>query len=144
MLQLALVHVHNQQKPLTGPHPAPWNATQQQAVLSTYQPGYADVVTRLERLTPSTCLGAVLRSNDPGFLLFGSRLQRRVEFPPVRGVVAAARDRGLGQVVVGQFTKTRRELAAAGWRVQILGDSQDAPWLLATARGDSAPQNRCS
>jgi N-acyl-L-homoserine lactone synthetase len=59
-------------------------------------------------------------------------------------VVAAARDRGLGQVVVGQFTKTRRELAAAGWRVQILGDSQDAQWVLATARGDSAPQNRCS
>ena len=29
IVQLALVHVHNQQKPLTGAHPAPWNATRE-------------------------------------------------------------------------------------------------------------------
>jgi hypothetical protein len=77
-------------------------------------------------------------------LLFGSRLQHRVEFLPVRGVVAAARDRGLDQVVVGEFTETRREFAAAGWREQSLGDSPDAQWVLVTKSGDGAPQNRCS
>jgi hypothetical protein len=144
IVQLALVHVHNQQKPLTGAHPAPWNATQQQALRLTYRPGFAEVVTHLRRLQNSSCVGAVLRPDDPGFLLFGSGLQHRVEFLPVRGVVAATRDLGLDQVVVGEFTETRRELAAAGWRVQILGDSHGAQWLLATTPGNSAPQNRCS
>jgi hypothetical protein len=30
----------------------------------TYRPGFAEVVTRLERLQDSTCPGAVLRSDD--------------------------------------------------------------------------------
>jgi hypothetical protein len=143
VVQLALVHVHNQRKPLTATLPAPWNATQQQALRSTFRPGYAEVVTNLERLRPSTCLGAVLQSDDPGFLLFGSRLQHRVEFLPVRRAVEAARARGLGSVVIGNFGETRRAFEGAGWTLQSLGDSPDAQWVLATTRGDPAAPNRC-
>jgi hypothetical protein len=143
VLQLALVHVHNQQKPLTGTHPAPWKATQQQALLSTYRPGFAEAVTHLERLPNSTCLGAVLRSDDPGFLLFGSRLQHHVEFLSARGAVAAARIQGLSMVVVGDFAETRRAFKAAGWTSRVLGDSPDAHWALVIAPGQP-PARRCS
>ena len=143
VVQLALVHVHNQQKPLTRPHPAPWTATQQQALRSTYRPGYAEVFTRLERsLAPATCVGAVLRSDDPGFLLFEPKLQYRVEFLPARGAVAAARNRGLSTVVVSDFAQTRRAFEAAGWTVHVLGSSPDARWALTTAPG-RLPAQRC-
>jgi hypothetical protein len=138
VVQLALVHVHNQQKPLTGAHPAPWNATQQQALRSTFRPGYAEVVTRLGRVTHAACLGAVLRPDDPGFLLFGSWLQRRVEFLPSGGAVATARTRGLDTVVVGDFAITRRAFKTAGWTLRSLGGQ----WALATAPSRQAP-NRC-
>jgi hypothetical protein len=142
IVQLALVHVHNQQKPLTGAHPLPWNATQQQALRSTFRPGYAEAVTRLERLSQATCLGAVLRSDDPGFLLFGARLQRRVEFLPSRGAVQAARAQGLDTVVVGDDAPTRRAFRAAGWTLRSLGNSSDVQWVLATARS-RLPASRC-
>jgi hypothetical protein len=140
--QLVLVHVRNEQKPLTGAHPAPWNATQQQALLSTFRPGYAEVVTRLGQLTSATCLGAVLRPDDPGFLLFGQRLQRRIQFLPSTGAVEAARARGLDAAVVGDFPGTRSAFAAAGWTLRTLGDSSGARWVMATTR-DRVPRNRC-
>ncbi|MCW2963317.1 MAG: hypothetical protein JWO17_569 [Actinomycetia bacterium] len=142
VVQLALVEVRNEQKPLTGAHPAPWNATQQQALGSTFRPGYAVVVTRLARLTHATCLGAVLRPDDPGFLLFGQRLQHHVEFLPSRGAVEAAHSRGLDAVVVGDFTGTRRAFETAGWTLRPLDDSSDAQWVLATAR-ERVPQSPC-
>jgi len=142
VVQLALVHVHNQRKPLTATLPAPWNATQQQALRSTFRPGYAQVVTRLGRATPLPCLGAVLQSDDPGFLLFGPRLQHRVEFLPARGAVEATRDRGLDDVVVGEFTETRRAFAAAGWALRPLASSPDVHWALATAPSRRA-SDRC-
>jgi hypothetical protein len=76
-------------------------------------------------------------------LLFGSQLQHRVEFLPEHNAVAAARHQGLDEVVVGKFTEIRREFAAAGWTLQLLGDSPDAQWVLANMRGDGAPPNRC-
>jgi hypothetical protein len=133
IVQLALVHVHNQQKPLTGGRPLPWNATQQEALRSTFQSGYADVVAPLQRLPQATCLGADLRSDDPGFLLFGSRLQHRVEFLPSRGAVAAAQAKGLDAVVVGDAV-TRRAFKMAGWMLRPLGQSPDVHWVLATVR----------
>jgi hypothetical protein len=143
VLQLALVHVHNQQKPLMGTHPAPWNATQQQALQATFRPGYAAAVTRLGRLPSSTCVGAVLWGDDPGFLLFGSRLQHHVEFLPSRGAVEAARSRGLDSVVIGNVAATRSAFEMAGWTLRSLGDSSDVQWVLGTTRGDRAPPNRC-
>jgi hypothetical protein len=143
VLQLALVHVHNQRKPLTATLPAPWNATQQEALRSTYRPGYAEVVTRLEQsVATATCLGAVLRSDDPGFLLFGPRLQHRVEFLRPRGAVAAARERGLSTVVISDFAQTRRAFEAAGWTLHVLGSSPDARWALTAAPG-RLPAQRC-
>jgi hypothetical protein len=143
VVELALVQVRNELKPLTGGHPAPWNATQQQALGLTFRHGFAVVDTRLARLTNATCLGAVLGSDDPGFLLFGQRLQRQVEFLPSRGAVDAARARGLDTVVVGDFTGTRHAFEAAGWTLRPLGNSTDAPWVIATAR-DRVPPNRCT
>jgi hypothetical protein len=143
IVQLVLVHVHNQQKPLTGAHPAPWNATQQQALQSSFRPGYAAAVTRLKQLPSSTCLGAVLWGDDPGFLLFGSRLQHRVEFLPSVGTVEAAHDQGLTTVVVGDFVNTRRAFKAAGWTARVLGDSPEVHWALVIAPGQ-AKDGRCS
>jgi hypothetical protein len=142
VVQLALVQIRSEQKPLTGAHAAPWNATQQQALRSTFRSGYAEVVTRLGRLPHATCLGAVLRPDDPGFLLFGQRLQHQVEFLPSRGAVEAARSRGLDAVVVGDFTGTRLAFASSGWTLRPLSGSSDAPWIVAIAR-DRVPPNRC-
>jgi hypothetical protein len=139
IVQLVLVNVHNQQKPLTSALPAPWNATQQQALRSTFRPGYAEVLTRLGREMHAACLGAVLRPDDPGFLLFGSRLQHRVEFLPPRGAVATARTRGLDTVVVGDFSSTRRAFKTAGWTLRSLGSQ----WVLATAPTRHSP-TRCA
>jgi len=144
VVQLALVHVHNQQKPLTGAYPAPWNATQQQALAVTFRPGYAEDVSRLGRLVDAKCLGAVIRSDDPGFLLFGQRLQHRVEFLPARGTVAAARARGLRTIVVGDFAETRRALRRAGWTMQSLGNAPDTDWVVATTRDAVRAQGRCT
>jgi hypothetical protein len=140
ILQLALVHVHNQQKPLTGGHALPWNATQQDALRSTFQSGYADVVAPLQRLPQATCLGAVLRSDDPGFLLFGSRLQHRVEFLPSRRAVAAARSDRLTAVVVGA-PAAQRAFKDAGWTLRSLASSPDVHWALATT--GSRPPASC-
>jgi hypothetical protein len=141
IVQLALVHVHNQQKPLTRGHPLPWNATQHEALRSTFESGYADVVAPLARLTRPNCLGAVLRSDDPGFLLFGSRLQHRVEFLPSRGAVTAAQAQGLDTVVVGDAVG-RRAFKLAGWTLRPLGQSPDVHWVLATARS-RLPASSC-
>jgi 4-amino-4-deoxy-L-arabinose transferase-like glycosyltransferase len=137
-VQLGLVHVRNEQKPLTA-RPAPWSASQQQALRSTYRSGYADAVTALDRLRDAPCLGAVLRSDDPGFLLFGSRLQHRVEFLPAQGAVEAARARGLDAVVLGEVAGARRAFAKAGWTLRRLADRTGAHWALASARDRPRP-----
>jgi hypothetical protein len=138
VVQLFLVQIYNQQRPLTAGHPAPWNANLEQAIRETYRPDFAEAVVSLGQLRNARCLGAVLRPDDPSFLLFGTELQRRVEFLPSRGTVEAARARGLEAVVVGDFGVTRRAFAAAGWKLRAL-DSSDRHWVLARAPNRTVP-----
>jgi hypothetical protein len=75
VLQLALVHVHNEQKPFSD---HPWSESQAQALRRTFRPGFA----RALPLLGAGPLTAAVGSDDPTFLLFGDRLQRRVRFLP--------------------------------------------------------------
>jgi hypothetical protein len=98
VLELALVHVHNQQKPLTS-SPRPWNMTQGQAMLRTFRPGYATAVVRLDRLVPhSACITAAVRDDDPTMLLYGSHLQRRIRFVKSGATITAGAPAGGGRV----------------------------------------------
>jgi hypothetical protein len=76
VLQLALVHVHNEQKPFTD---HPWSETQTQALRRTFRSGFARALPRLD----GGALTAAVGSEDPSFLLFGARMQRRVRFVPL-------------------------------------------------------------
>jgi hypothetical protein len=80
VLQLALVHFHNEQKPFRD---HPWSESQAQAMRRTFRPGFARALPLLAGRTLTAAIG----SDDPSFLLFGDRLQHRVRFLP-RGTEA--------------------------------------------------------
>ena len=79
------------------------------------------------------CLGAVLGPDEPSYLLWGPRLERRVHFLPSTAAVAEALRGGLFRVVVstGENAPVAGTFAEAGWRVRRLADY----WLLAEAPG---------
>jgi hypothetical protein len=132
VLQLALVQIRNEQKPLNS-GTRPWALTQAEALRLTFRPGFAGVSLALDRLVaPGTCIGAVVGPDDPSFVLFGDRLQRRVRFLPHAGATTAARASRLAVVVVRRASGLPARFARAGWRLRALGAPGTTPWLLAT------------
>jgi hypothetical protein len=132
VLQLALVQFRNQLKPL-GSGTNPWALSQADALRLTFRSGFADVSLALDRLVPAgACLGAVVEPDDPSFVLFGDRLQRRVRFLPHAGATTAARALRLSAVVVPRTSSLGGRFAGAGWRLRPLGPHITTPWLLAT------------
>ena len=118
--QLALVHVRNDMKPLRGHLAPPWQLTQSEAVQLTFQPAAGKAITALDRAA-SRCVGAVLGPDEPSFLLFGDRLERRVVFLPSVGTARAAERAGTSEVVVGHVPRVRGALEKAGWTLRPLG-----------------------
>jgi hypothetical protein len=94
---------------------------------------YARALTDYRRLVPAhACVGALLGSFDPSYLLFEPRLDHRVVYLPARGddPVSSALRRGLFYVVVNpsQEPGAVEKFAQAGWKVQSLGGY----WALAS------------
>jgi hypothetical protein len=133
VLELALVHVHNEQKPINSRTPRPWTMTQAQALRLTFQPGYARAAAALSRLVPrGSCLGAAVGRDDPSFLLYGSRFQRRVRYLPIQDAADAARAAGLRFVVFGP--DVRAASFQRGWTLHPLTTGRPALWTLAVSR----------
>jgi hypothetical protein len=139
VLQLVLVHVHNELKPLAGAHTLPWSATQADAIRRTFRPEFGTVYRRLRRVPDDSCVGAVVDGDDPSFLLYGSNLSRHVVYLPRNRTPAAARDDGIVRVVLGTDTAVASSFVAAGWSLSTL--ARDS-WRLATA--PRSGKDRCA
>jgi hypothetical protein len=135
-ITLGLTITHDQPKPLQGAYGRPWNLTQLTA-LDTNSAAYAaDALAAYDELVPArACVGAVLGTNEPSYLLFGPRLQHRVDFLSVYGAAATAQRAGLTYVVVSNADSTRwvaegdpGSFKSVGWRIRPLGDF----WFLAS------------
>jgi hypothetical protein len=150
-LQLALVHVHNQQKPLHA-QPRPWNESQAQALSFTFRSQFGTAYAALGRRVPAgACVGAAVGADDPSFLLFGDSLQRRLTFLPLRSAWSAATAAGLRFVVVAPgsvaaaFAKhgwAVRPLAAESWSLAVqplrAAATSATPAVIRTKSGGSA------
>ncbi len=133
VIQLSLVHVHNEQKPLTSSAGRPWGLTQAGVLRDTFRPEYAQAPIELSRLVPSgACLGAAVGRDDPSFLLYGSRFQRRVRYLPIQDAADAARAAGLRFVVFG--TDVPAASFQRGWTLHPLTTGRPALWTLAVSR----------
>ncbi len=121
VLQLALVHVRNEQKPLVGSSARAWFGGEAGALLFTFRPDFAEAYRALGTDVPAgSCVGAVVGGDDPSFLLFGARLQRRVVFLPRASASAAADAHGIGLVVVSG-SQAAEAFSERGWVVRSLG-----------------------
>jgi hypothetical protein len=136
VLVAVLVAVGDRTKVLTSPLGAPWNLTRVEAVTAAQRPaarGYA----ALERALPAGgCVGAVLSSEDPSYLLGGPGFSRRVIYLPADDPVSAAQRSGLRYVVITRTemrTDAQRRaverFTSRGWKISDLGGF----WWLASA-----------
>lgn len=103
-----------------------------EALQYIYEPNVASADAAFDHLVPAdACVGAVLGTNEPSFLLFGRDLTREVFYLPSSATFSQAISRGVSYVVIsvsgdapvaGQFRQT-------GWTILPLGNH----WLPATA-----------
>jgi hypothetical protein len=140
-LVLVLVVVKNPDRPLDGRFGRPWNLTQVQAAALTDQPGVAGALAAYRRaVPPHACVGAVLGSEEPAYLLWGRGLEHRVVYLSVADALADAYGNRIYYAVVstGKNRWAAGTLAKAGWRIRPLGSY----WLLAVSPG--AGDGRCT
>jgi hypothetical protein len=124
-LSVALVLVHDAQKPFDSPYGHPWQLAQGDAARLTYEPSAGDAVFDLDALVPSyTPIAAVLGNDEPSYLLFGASHRRPVSFLPrsPAAALAAARARHDSFVVIGGVAGVARAFAAHGFEVRDLVD----------------------
>jgi hypothetical protein len=113
----------------------PWAETQAEALAHTWQPSAGASLAALGAHLPTdACVGAVLGPDEPGHLLWGPALDRRIVFLSVEGAFGAARSRGLVYVVIsgGSNRWAADDLRTGGWTVVTLDGGY---WLLAIAPG---------
>jgi Glycosyltransferase family 87 len=130
-------------KPLHTAGGHPWHLNQTQA-LSLVEWEDVPMLTAYGRLVPPhACVAAALGGDEPAYLLFGSRLGRRVFFLPTGtsqtadvvedayrdGASYAIISRGISSPTPPGLASLPGEFAAAGWRLHDLGGF----WTLATA-----------
>jgi len=128
VLVAAVTMQHIQSKPL---QLRPWTFSQARALEVAQSPQVAAALVAYDRLVPPhACVGAVLDTDEPAYLLFGPRLRHRVAFLSVSSAVRDAVSDGLFYVVI--TTGTNRWAAGSfrdsGWRIRPLGRY----WLLAS------------
>jgi hypothetical protein len=138
---LLATHLHNVAKPvgLDG-GAAIWQVPRTKA-----QGGRAGTLTKelpaIDRRVPADArLGIVLGSNDPVYLLYGPRLERRLVRIPPRGVVREAVERNLRWVVVhGSGTAIRqgwcRERLSPEWELLVRRGARSDPDSALVAEG---------
>jgi 4-amino-4-deoxy-L-arabinose transferase-like glycosyltransferase len=129
---ITLTVTRDQTKPLTNPYGLgrPWNLTQPEALDMNSLDGFATALVDYDRLVPPrACVGAVLGTSDPSYLLYGPSLQHRVVYLPAADPVVGALRAGVFYVVIDPLEERYVPAAfqAAGWRVQALGS-----WALAS------------
>jgi hypothetical protein len=122
-VSLALAHIRNVQKPIEGSQTLPWQLTQAEAVDFPWRQGLAPALIAYDRLVPAgACVGALLDSDDPAYLLFGDDLSRKVYFlgPPEES--RQARALGLRYIIIhaGDFQDPQGRLRQDGWSFQPL------------------------
>jgi hypothetical protein len=127
-----LVIIHDGTKSLAGPGPAPWHWTQVRALREAGVPHVAQAEAGLERLVPPhACVGAILGSYEPGYLLAGKDFRRKVVYLSVDDpLVRVAHLQGLFYVVIsnGVNRHAAAQFRDAGWKLRLLGRY----WILAS------------
>jgi 4-amino-4-deoxy-L-arabinose transferase-like glycosyltransferase len=129
-ITVGVAHTQNVLKPLERDAQRPWQMSQADAVDLPWLAELGTAQRALEHLVPtSTCVGALLNSDDPAFLLYGDRLQRDVTYLTVPGEWQRAEREGLRHIVVnaGDYQDARERMQAQGWKLERLGY-----WVLAT------------
>jgi hypothetical protein len=138
-LVLVLVVTKNPDRPLDGRFGRPWNLTRVQAAALTTEVGLPEAVAAYERLVPGrACVGAVLGSDEPAYLLWDG-LKHRVVYFAVDQALAGAFGNRIYYVVIstGDNRWAADTYRKAGWKVEPLGSY----WLLAISPG--AGDGRC-
>lgn len=132
-ITVGLTITHDQPKPLDNPYGygRPWNLTEVHALDTNSDVGAAAALAAYDELVPPrACVGAVLGTNEPSYLLFGPHLEHHVVFLSVNGALAASISNGLFFVVITTGTNSwvAADFRAAGWIIRPLGGL----WLLAS------------
>ena len=139
-LVIGLTLTHDQMKPLESPHGRPWQLTQSAGDAANWQPERAPASTPTGRLVPPhACVGAVVGPDEPSYLLYGPRFERRVSTCRCRTPLAA--HRALFYVVIsgGVNRIAAEEFRKAGWTIRPLGNY----WLLAVSPKSGAETGEC-
>jgi len=133
---IALTLTHDEPKPLDNPngYGAPWSLTQANALSTNSDGGWAVALTNYQAFVPPhACVGAILQTDEPSYLLFGAHFEHRVFYLATIPAMLEAERRGLSYVVFsaesprwGSWDTTVFE--ANGWTVRPL----NLAWSLAT------------
>ena len=109
----------------------PWHLTSVEALQYVFNPDAEQADADYERLVPRrACVGAVLGSDEPSYLLWGRDRKRRVFYLPSVAATSDATLRGVSYVVISASDNApvASQFRSLGWSVKPLGDY----WLLAT------------
>ena len=131
-IAVALTLEFDRTKPYQSAAGHPWHLGELAALQYIYDPTVAPADAAYERLVPArACVGAVLGTNEPSFLLFGRDLTRQVFYLPAAAAFAQAIARGVSYVVISVSgdAPVAGQFRTAGWSIHPLGSY----WLLATA-----------
>jgi hypothetical protein len=101
----------NERKPFES---EPWTGSRDQALRNVWSPQLANSTRALEqRLQSEKCVVAVVTSNEPSYLLYGPRLERRVAYAHSSNPMLG----GTARVVFGPGADVSA-FVRAGWRVE--------------------------
>jgi Glycosyltransferase family 87 len=129
VLTLSLAHSFSVTKPAALGATPIWSMTQSETVAISSNIGPRTSKAIESALRGHTRIGAVLGPDDPGFILFGTDLRRKVVYLPRTNSFAEAQRRGLDFVLFGRVRHPLVEVASAtDWRLSQLPGG----WLLAT------------
>ncbi len=131
-LAVFLTLEYDRTKPYRSQAGHPWHLTQAEALQYVFEPAVQPAYTAYERRVPArACVGAVLSTDEPSYLLWGRNRTRRVFFLTSTGSLEQALAAGVFYVVIDARANTpvADQFRSAGWSVGPLGDY----WLLAKA-----------
>jgi len=143
-LTAVLTLTHDGKKPLESPFGPPWQLTWSQA-LALQNGNLGGVLDAYAKFVPpGACVGAVLRPEEPSYLLYGPKLTHRVVYLPQTDPLSAASRYRLDYVVISQAPglgwPEARVFTGAGWKIENLGRY----WLLVVSRRSGARSGGCN
>ena len=102
-ISIGVTIAHDQPKPFNNPYGfgRPWNLTQVTALATNSDAYIGAALADYNKLVPAhACVGAVIDTNEPSYLLFGPKLEHHVVFLSSNDTVRTALDKGLFYVVI--------------------------------------------